>query len=185
VSKTLLVCLVLGLPTTSMCPAVLAQMHAQTVYQLRSRDIANPPPELLELCEKKAAEVPIPGEVEHIAPLNAELWTSWTHFKNGKVGTELVRKVGSSNSCSFVLSTKDGPLISLYGDGEVLGISFEGWGECHFPVIGLPTPSSYTGTCNMVLTPDAAQGIAGGIATSNSIVGEDTGSFWTIRIFWD
>jgi hypothetical protein len=37
----------------------------------------------------------------------------------------------------------------------------------------------------MVLDPDPEQGIAGGIATSNSVFGEATGSFWTIRIIWE
>jgi hypothetical protein len=72
-----------------------------------------------------------------------------------------------------------------YVDGDAAGISFEGWGECDLLIAGMPTPASLTGNCSMVIEPDPSQGIAGGLATTNSVWGEATGSFWTFRIFWE
>ena len=163
----------------------LAQEHEQSIFQVRSRDVGNAPPELIALCNEKALEVPIPGLVFQVSPLNAEFWALQTRSTDGLVINEFVRQVGAAAACSFVVVTEDGIRIALYGDSEVSGFTFEGWGECEFPIQELPTPASQVGTCNMVLEPDPEQGIARGMATSNSVSGDATGSFWTFRIIWE
>ena len=174
----ILVLAAISLPT-------LAQEHEQSIYQVRSRDIGNAPPELVALCNEKAEEVPISGLVFQISPLNAEFWALQTRSSDGLVVNEFVRQVGKASACSFVVITDDGIRIALYGDSQVSGFNFEGWGECEFPIQGLPTAASQVGTCNMVLDPDPEQGIARGMATSNSVSGVATGSFWTFRIIWE
>ncbi len=173
------------LAVAATCLPAMAQEHDQSIFLVRSRDVGDAPPELLALCGAKALEVPIPGFIFQITPLNAEFWALNTRNKDGLVKNEFVRQVGSAAACSYIVITADGPRVALYGDSEVSGLTFEGWGECDLPIVGLPTPASQTGTCNMVLDPDPEQGIAGGIATSNSVFGEATGSFWTIRIIWE
>lgn len=169
-----------------------AQEKEQSIFQVRSRDVGDAPPELVALCAEKAAEVPIAGMVVQTIPLNAEFWALQTRAKDGLVMNEFVRKVGKADACAFIVVTEWAApgvpaetTMALYGDSEVSGLTFEGWGECYLPIVGLPTALSQTGTCHMVLAPDPEQGIAGGIATSNSVFGEATGSFWTIRIIWE
>lgn len=180
-----LFCLAVILAVAAMCIPAAAQENEQSIFQVRSRDVGDAPPELVTLCAEKALEVPIPGIVLQTIPLNAEFWATQTRAKDGLVKNEFVRQVGKAAACAFIVVTEDGPTMALYGDSEVSGLTFEGWGECYLPIVGLPTPASQTGTCNMVLSPDPEQGIAGGIATSNSVFGEATGSFWTIRIIWE
>ena len=172
-------------------PPASAQEHDQSIFNLRSRDIGQPSEELLALCGAKAAEVPIAGTVMQILPLDAEFWTLTTRAKDGLVMNEFVRRVGKADGCGYIVFTgltpEGAPILrmALYGDSEVSGLTFEGWGECDLPIAGLPTAFSQTGVCHMVLERDEEQGIAGGIATSNSVFGEATGSFWTIRIIWE
>lgn len=164
----------------------LAQEHKQSIFQVRSRDVGNPSPEHLAKCGEMANYVRTPGEVVRIIPLNAEFWSLETRAKDGLVKNEFVRQVGTVEGCAYFVRTEDGRIVSeLYGDAEVSGLTFEAWGECETPIVGLPAPGSLTGTCSIVLNPDPGQGIAGGIMTSNSVLGEATGSFWTIRIIWE
>jgi hypothetical protein len=180
-----LICVTAILALAGICIPAGAQEKEQSIFQVRSRDVGDAPPELVALCADKALEVPISGVVLQTIPLNAEFWALQTRAKDGLVVKEFIRKVGKAAACAFIVLTPSGPTMALYGDSEVSGLTFEGWGECDLPIVGLPTPASQTGTCNMVLAPDPEQGIAGGIATSNSVFGEATGSFWTIRIIWE
>jgi hypothetical protein len=181
-----LLSLVVILAVAATCLPAMAQENDQSIFVVRSRDVGEAPPDLLQLCYDLSFEVPIEGVVLQTIPLNAEFWALNTRNKDGLVKNEFVRQVGSAAACAYFVGTPGGGLtMALYGDSEVSGLSFEGWGECYLPIVGLPTPNSQTGTCHMVLDPDPEQGIAGGIATSNSVFGEATGSFWTIRIIWE
>ena len=181
-----LIHLVVVLAVAAMWLPAMAQEHEQSIYQVRSRDVGDPPPELVALCIEKELEVPTPGVVLQTIPLNAEFWALTTRSKDGLVKNEFVRKVGTALACGYFVATEGGGLVlALYGDSEVSGFTFESWGECDLPIVGLPSPGSQTGVCSMVLEPDPEQGIAGGIMTSNSVLGEATGSFWTIRIIWE
>jgi hypothetical protein len=186
-------CLVVVLTVSATSLPAIAQEHDQSIFQVRSRDVGNAPPELVALCLDKADEVPIDGQVVGPPiPLNAEFWSLQTRASDGLVKNEFVRQVGTAAGCAYTVALVDeggeptGEVtLALYGDSEVSGLAFEGWGECDLAIPGLPTPASQTGVCNMVLEPDPEQGIAGGIMTSNSVLGEATGSFWTIRIIWE
>ncbi len=180
-----LLCLVVVLAVAATCLPALAQENDQSIFVVRSRDVGDAPQDLIDLCNAKALEVPILGLIYEITPLNAEFWALGTRKKDGLVQNEFIRQVGAAAACSYIVITGEGPRVALYGDSEVSGLSFEGWGECELPIVGLPTPDSQVGTCNMVLEADPEQGIAGGIATSNSVFGGATGSFWTIRIIWE
>lgn len=180
-----LICLVVVLTVAATCIPTIAQEHDQSIYVVRSRDVGDPPPELVALCFEKELEVPTPGVVLQTIPLNAELWSLNTRASDGLVKNEFVRLVGKVPSCGYFVATEDGLVLALYGNGEFSGFDFEGWGECDLPIVGLPSPGSQTGGCSIILDPDPEQGIAGGIMTSNSVLGEATGSFWTIRIIWE
>jgi len=91
--------------------------------------------------------------------------------------------------CAYLIITDLGPppvlRIALYGDSKTDALDFAGWGECDLPIAGIPTADSFTGNCSMVFGPDPSQGVVKGIGTSNSVFGYETGSFWTVRIFWE
>lgn len=180
-----LISLLVVIAVAGMCLPATAQEHEQSIFQVRSRDVGEAPPELVALCIEKESEVPTVGVVLQTIPLNAEFWSLNTRASDGLVKNEFVRQVGTSAACGFFVATEDGLVLALYGDSEVSGFTFEGWGECDLPIVGLPSPGSQTGVCSMLLEPDPEQGIAGGIMTSNSVLGEATGSFWTIRIIWE
>jgi hypothetical protein len=160
------------------------QKKEESLFLVQSRDIGNAPPELVALCDAKAQEIDY-GSVDQSVPLNAEFWSYETRAEDGLVTNEFVRQVGTAEACGFLVQTAGGSRMVVYGESEVAGLTFEGWGECSLPIQGLPTAFSLTGTCHMVLERDEAQGIAGGIATSNSVFGVATGSFWTIRVIWE
>jgi hypothetical protein len=170
-------------------PAMAQQVYDQSVYLLQSRDAGDPSDEQVALCNEKALEVSIPGIVVQILTLNAEWWTFQTRSKDGMIKNEFIRQVGTADACAFFVLTDPGPppvvRMVMYADSDGIGIKSEGWGECDLPILGMPTPNSQTGTCNVIINPDPSQGIAGGIATSNSVFGEDTGSIWTFRVFWE
>ncbi len=180
-----LILLLVVLAVAAMWQPAMAQEHEQSIFQVRSRDAGNPPPELVALCAEKEQEVPTPGVILQTIPLNAEFWSFRTRASDGLVKNEFVRKVGTSAACGYLVATGDGVVLALYGDSEVAGLTLEGWGECDLPIAGLPSPGSLTGVCRMLVDADPEQGIAGGIMTSNSVLGEATGSFWTIRVIWE
>jgi len=177
--------LLLVIVVAATCLPAVAQENEQSIFLVRSRDVGDAPPELVQLCYDLSFEVPTEGVVLQTIPLNAEFWAFNTRAKDGLVKNEFVRKVGTAAACAYFVATTDGLVLALYGDSEVSGITFEGWGECDLPIVGLPAPGSQTGVCSMVMGPDPEQGIAAGIMSSNSVLGEATGSFWTIRIIWE
>ena len=170
-------------------PAIAKDDPVQSVYLLQSRDVGDPPEDLVMLCnsEEMVAQAleQVPGELQQISPLNAEWWTFRTRANNGVVNNEFTRKTGPAAACGYLIATESGLGMALYGDSDASGIRFVGWGECDLPIAGMPTAASLTGNCSIVFDPDPSEGIAGGLGTSNSVFGEDTGSFWTIRIFWE
>jgi hypothetical protein len=168
-------------------PAMAQEVYDQSVYLLQSRDLGNPTQYQVDLCAAKAAEVParLPGTLVNTIPLNAEWWMFQTRAKDGMVKSEFIRKVGTVDGCAFFVLTESGLRIALYGESKTEALDFDGWGECDLPIAGMPTPASQTGTCTTIIRPDTSQGVAGGIGTSNSVFGEATGSFWTVRIFWE
>lgn len=170
-------------------PAVAQEVHEQSVYLLQSRDVGNPSPEQVALCQAKKEELPVrmPDALALVQtiPLNAEWWTAAARASDGMVKSEFVRKTGTADGCAFFVYTASGLRIALYGDSDASGLKFEGWGECDLPIAGMPTQASFTGNCSVLYEADPSQGIAGGLGTSNSVFGESTGSFWTIRIFWE
>ena len=181
-----LIHLVVVLAVAAMWLPAMAQEHEQSIFQVRSRDVGDAPPDLVQMCIDKESELPTPGVVvAPPIPLNAEFWSLNTRASDGLVKNEFVKQVGTAAACGYFVATEDGLVLALYGDSEVSGLTFEGWGECDLPIVGLPSPGSQTGVCSMLLEPDPEQGIAGGIMTSNSVLGEATGSFWTIRIIWE
>jgi hypothetical protein len=161
----------------------------QTIYQLQSRDTGEFDPDLMDFCISKVPDIPIPGLPVVVTPLIAEFWSFRTRAKDGEVKNEFVRRVGETEGCSYVVMVDVGQFrISIYGSSVIGDLAFEGWGECDFPMQleGMPTPSSSIGTCTTILEADPSLGIAGGMATSNSVAGPDvTGSFWTFRIVWE
>jgi hypothetical protein len=157
----------------------------QTISILQSRDAGNPSPEQWALCNEKAQEVPIPGAVVQISPLNAEWWTVQTRSKDGRVNNEFIHQVGNSDACAFAVWTGSSVRMALYGDNDIAGVKSEGWGECTFAISGLPTPDSQIGNCTMLMEADPSQGIVRMFGSSNSVFGPATGSIWTIRIFWE
>jgi len=164
-----------------------AQEQEQTIYQLQSRDTGESDPALDALCIEKVQEIPLPGLPVLVTPLIAEFWSFRTRAKDGEVKNEFVRQVGETEGCSYVVMDAAGQFrISVYGTSVIGDLAFEGWGECDLPIEGMPTLSSSIGTCTSILEADPSQGIAGGMATSNSVAGPDvTGSFWTFRIVWE
>ena len=163
-----------------------AQEQEQTIYQLQSRETGESDPALEALCFEKAQEIPIPGLPVLVTPLTAEFWSFRTRAKDGEVKNEFVRQVGETEGCSYVVMDAAGQFrVSVYGSSVIGDLAFEGWGECSFPIEGMPTSSSSIGTCTTILEADPSQGIAGGMATSNSVAGDSTGSFWTFRIVWE
>ena len=170
-------------------PAMAKDEPVQSVYFLQSRDAGNPSPDLVELCESdemvQEALALVPGTLLQISPLDAEWWTAQPRSSDGMIKSEFVRKTGRADACGYLIMTDSGLRMALYGDSDASGIRFVGWGECDLPIAGMPTPASLTGNCSIIFEPDPSEGIAGGLGTSNSVFGEATGSFWTIRIFWE
>lgn len=164
-----------------------AQEQEQTIYQLQSRDTGESDPALDALCIEKAKEIPVPGTLWLVTPVIAEFWSFQTRAKDGKVKNEFIRQVGETEGCSYVVIDAVGQVhIPIYGSSVIGDLTFEGWGECDLPISGMPTLSSSIGTCTTILEADPSQGIAGGMATSNSVAGPGvTGSFWTFRIVWE
>lgn len=168
-------------------PAMAQQVYDQSVYFAQTRDVGDPSPELVELCtsEDMVAEALalVPGVLLQISPLNIEWWSAQARSKDGMVMSELVRKTGTADSCFYLVMADSGFRAALYGDSDASGIRVEAWGECDFPIAGMPTPGSSPMYCITVIGPDPSQGIAGGLATTNGVFGDPTGSFWTVRIF--
>ena len=184
--------LLVVLAVAGVCLPAMAQEHEQSIFQVRSRDVGSAPQDLLDLCDEKQSEVPIDGAVGPPIPLNAEFWSLNTRAKDGLVKNEFVRQVGTAAGCGYFVGLVDyhgnptGEVtVALYADSEIAGLTFEGWGECDLPVVGLPAPGSLTGGCKMIGGPEPEQGIAEIVMTSNSVLGEATGSFWTIRVIWE
>jgi hypothetical protein len=170
-------------------PAMAKDEPVQSVYFLQSRDLGDPPEDLVELCDSnemvQEAHARVPGALLQISPLNAEWWSAQPRSKDGMIKSEFVRKTGTALGCGYLMATDSGLRMALYGDSDASGIRFVGWGECDMPIAGMPTAASLTGNCSIVFEGDESLGIAGGLGTSNSVFGEGTGSFWTIRIFWE
>jgi hypothetical protein len=64
-------------------------------------------------------------------------------------------------------------------------------GQCEFVSDDIPQGGIILTGCNLKIDPDPEQGLLGGIATSKSVFnplgipGFNTGSFWTIHVYWE
>lgn len=63
VGQAAVIYLVVVLTVAVTCLPAIAQENDQSIFVVRSRDVGDAPPDLVQLCIDKAAEVPIPGIV--------------------------------------------------------------------------------------------------------------------------
>jgi hypothetical protein len=131
-----------------------------------------------------------------IVPLGASVWMFATNG-DGKVVKDTVRRIGTGTAVGLINDptfTPYGTLAPFYfempikqhGHQPDLTIAANGYAivtSKNAPELGIIMLG-----INMTIIPDAAQGILGGSASSNSIYnlmglpGYQTGSYWTVRI---
>lgn len=130
-----------------------------------------------------------------IVPLGASIWMFTTNG-DGKVLKETVRQVGTGTAVGLISDPTftqwgAGPFyfecpIKQHGNKPDLTIAANGYAVVTSS--NTPEPGIIMLGINLSIMPDAAQGILGGNATSNSIFnlgglpGYDTGSYWTVRV---
>lgn len=131
-----------------------------------------------------------------IVPLGASVWMFTTNG-DGKVLKETVRRIGTGtavallNDPTFTPYNKLAPFyfeapIKQHGNNPDLTIAANGYAIVTSK--NAPEPGIIMLGINLTIIPDAAQGILGGSASSNSIFnlmglpGYDTGSYWTARV---
>jgi hypothetical protein len=130
--------------------------------------------------------------------LDAELWSSQTRAKDGKVVNPEVRRVGTGSACTWmdpiaifapIDPTQPLPNAPIYGEFQVGDLSFAVAGEATLTSNTIPVPGVALAVGSMIIPPDESQGLLGGVASSNSVFnllqlpGFRTGSFWTVRIY--
>lgn len=191
--KKVVLMVVLGIAGMGALLAPGVQAFDEEILVFRSvHDPAVPDPSV-EWCRSVAPEgVPIdqlPNAA--IVRLGASLWSLQTRASDGLVVKEKIRKIGLANACGYLVEGigpgKSGP---FYMEGNVGGFEFVAEGECTFTASGIPVPGIILTGCNLKVESDPAQGLVGGIATSNSVFnvgqvpGFQTGSFWTVHTYW-
>lgn len=195
--RTISLCIVLSVMTIGMINPVDALGFEERVYVLKTIDDPNVQydPAVLERAPwwnpAWDAENPPP----FIVPLGASIWMFTTNG-DGKVLKETVRRVGTGTAVGLISDPTftqwgTGPFyfecpIKQHGNKPDLTIAANGYAVVTSS--NTPEPGIIMLGINLSIMPDAAQGILGGNATSNSIFnlgglpGYDTGSYWTVRV---
>ena len=123
--------------------------------------------------------------------IGASLWSSLSRAYDGVVVNEEVRYVGETYACALITDLSPGARAPFYMEFYVAGLRLSGAGDCtctsnHIPVGGL-----FLVGCALSIPPDPSQELLGGVATSSSVFnplsipGYQTGSFWTVHLYFE
>ena len=127
-----------------------------------------------------------------IATLGASLWSFRTRASNGTVNNETVRQIGVADACAYIIEgLAQGASAPFYMEGNAGGLDMVAAGECSLVTDDIPVDGIILTGCALKVDPNPDQGLLGGLATSNSVFnpfgieGFNTGSFWTIHVYWE
>lgn len=175
------------------CPAV-AQCFEENIYLFRTLDDPSVPydPDVLERAPFWNPQWDPNNPPPFIVPLGASIWALQTQSSNGLVVNDTVRQIGTGTAVAVITDPSFTPFASpapFYFEADIGDLAFTANGYCLATSNNLPMPGIILVGCDLTVYPDAAQGILGGSATSNSIFnpfgfpGFQTGSFWTLRLY--
>jgi hypothetical protein len=176
-----------------------AEEVAEEIILFRSQHDEAVPDPSVEWCKMKAVESGLLPEAvaqalppEAIATLGASLWSLRTRASNGTVNNEMVRQIGVADACGYIIEgLGEGAKAPFYMEGNAGGLDMAAAGECSLVTNNIPVDGIILTGCALKVDPDPEQGLLGGLAASNSVfnpfgvVGFNTGSFWTIHVYWE
>jgi hypothetical protein len=122
------------------------------------------------------------------AVLSASLYAIQTKSSDASVVNHSSR-VGFGTACVRINSLNVGDTAQMIAEFNLSGRRVIGEGECLIGSNAVPVAGLVLAGCTIPLDP--ADGVAGGIATSNTVFnpfgvpGFDTGSIWTVHLFGD
>jgi len=120
------------------------------------------------------------------AVLAASLYAARTRASDARV-VNSARKVGFGTACVRITSLNVGATAQMFSEFNIDGERHLGEGVCVVGENTVPAAGLILAGCTIVL--DAGPGIAGGLATSNTVFnpfglpGFETGSIWTVQLF--
>jgi hypothetical protein len=170
---------VVAISLSALCLAAPARVLAfeERVYVVRSVEDPDVTPDL-SVCAQASFT---PNIV-----LSASLYAIETRASDAKL-VNSSKKVGSGTACALITTLAVGATVPFIGNFIIDGEELIGEGSCLLTSNTVPTPGIVLTGCTIPL--DAAPGVLGGLATSNSVFnpfglpGFDTGSIWTVRAF--
>jgi len=150
------------------------------------------PAPTIQWCRDNAPPGVPPLPAEAIVPLGASLWSTQTRASDGTVVNETVRQVGTGQACAYFLGgAAPGSSNPFYFEGNAKDLEFEAAGECLIISNDVPQAGIFLQGCSLGIDPDPAQGLLGGLVTTNTVFnpfgipGLNTGSFWSLHVYWE
>ena len=189
-----IILITLAIVVTGVCSPLLAQEIKETVLQVRSfHDPAVPDPDV-QWCWDNLPPGVTTDEVALVFPLGASLWSLQTRASDGVVINEQIVRVGTVTACAFVLDPGFSPFSQapFFGKFAIGELGLTGSGKCIATSNNFPGGGPVLVGCSLDILPEnSTEGIKWGIAVSNSVFnpfgvpGFQTGSFWSIHLYWE
>ena len=108
------------------------------------------------------------------------------------MNNQTVRQIGVADACAYIVEGLGvGASAPFYMEGNAGGLDMLAAGECSLVTDDIPVEGIILTGCTLKVDPDPDEGLLGGLATSNSVFnpfgieGFNTGSFWTIHVYWE
>ena len=123
--------------------------------------------------------------------LGANLWSSQARASDGTVVNDTVRHLGVTRACTLITDLSVGARAPFYMEFNVNDLALSASGECVVISNEVPIGGLFLVGCALFIPPNTEQGILGGSVTSNSlfnpasIPGFQTGSFWTMNLYFE
>ena len=123
--------------------------------------------------------------------LGARLWSLEGRAADGVVVNKEVRDVGEAYACVHITDLSPGAIAPFYMEFNVAGLWLTAAGVCIMASNHIPVGALFLVGCTLTVPQDQSHGLIGGIATSSSVFnplslpGFQTGSFWTVHLYFE